>query len=160
MVEWFNLSINQRRNQFSFACFAKLPFRVRTSCFNPRRSRRRSCFVGEFEKKLLHKLSIEVTDRCCNGIVREQWRVLCSRNFVRGLQASNMWQIDMCRLYPGSGTWPWYRCQQRVCIKWQHRRRRVRTRWCRKQSNCWWWRCLKRCYCNKTISPRKRTVRG
>ena len=27
--------------------------------------------MGEFEKKLLHKLSIEVTDRFCNGIVRE-----------------------------------------------------------------------------------------
>jgi len=40
--------------------------------FNPRRSRRRSCFVGEFEKKLLHKHSIEVIDRYCNGVVREQ----------------------------------------------------------------------------------------
>ena len=39
--------------QLSLLCkIAFQSIRVRTSCFNPRRSRRRSCFVGEFEKKL------------------------------------------------------------------------------------------------------------
>ena len=31
-------------------------------------------------------------------------------------------------------------------------RRRVRTGWCWKRSICWWWRCKRRWYCNKTIS--------
>ena len=55
---------------------------------DPRRNKRRSCFVGEFEKKLkenkalvcLHKLSFDVTDECCNGIVR-----YCKPRAVRGL---------------------------------------------------------------------------
>ena len=151
------------------ACFAKLPFRVRTSCFNPRRSRRRSCFVGEFEYKWQLKLwyvysnflLMLLTDAVIVLWHREKpraVRVLCSRNGqLCSLEYVTDWYVPMISR---RSTWPWYRCQQRVCIKWQHRRRRVRTRWCRKWSNCWWWRCLKRCYCNKTISPRKRTVRG
>ena len=35
-------------------------------------------------------------------INREQWKVICSGNGPREMfAASNMWQIDMCRWYPG-----------------------------------------------------------
>ena len=55
-MEWFNLIINQRRNQFSLLCKIALQTisesEHRVLSFNPRRSRRRSCFVGEFRKKI------------------------------------------------------------------------------------------------------------
>ena len=95
MVEWFNLSIHERRNQFSLLC--KIAFQSQTSCFNPRRNRRRSCFVVRFWKErfgCLHKLSIDVTDRywiVFEEIERnqEQWSVLCSSNGPRGLHAAS-----------------------------------------------------------------------
>ena len=95
MVEWFNLSIHERRNQFSLLC--KIAFQSQTSCFNPRRNRRRSCFVGEFEKKDLvvytNFLLMLLTDAVIvfEEIERnqEQWSVLCSSNGPRGLHAAS-----------------------------------------------------------------------
>ena len=71
---------------------------------DPRRNKRRSCFVGEFEKKLknkslvcLHKLSFDVTDECCNGIVRyretgssERFFVPAMAQWAKRFAASNM----------------------------------------------------------------------
>ena len=70
------------KEEINSACFAKLPFRVRTSCFNTRSQEEveeEAVLWANLTRNLankalvcLHKHSIEVTDRCCNGIVREQ----------------------------------------------------------------------------------------
>ena len=152
MVEWFNLS---NKEEVGSACFSKLPFRGRSTCFNPSKNRRRSCFVSEFEKKALvclHKLSFDDTDECCTmllwGIEKPRAvRGSFFRQWAKRFAASNMWQSDSGRWYLGSRM-EGAPIPDIVVSKGsvsndnnQQRRRRVRTRWCRKQSICWWWRC-------------------
>ena len=79
MVEWFNLSINQRRNQYSLLCKIAFQFiwesehRVLTQ----EEAEEEAVLWANLKRNLankalvcLHKLSIDVTDRCCYGIVR------------------------------------------------------------------------------------------
>ena len=142
------------------------------SALNQRRNRRRSCFVGEFEKKLSKQSFGIFTQqtfcwyywRIMQWYVRHRETESSERFFApamgpeRGLQSRKCNRVIRPMICRKERLSLILLLAKGLCIKWHQRRRRVWTGWCRKQSICWCWRCLRKCYCNKTISARKRTV--